>query len=104
MTRWRWFRSANLLRAAAALALLGPGCGDSAPRPETARRVIEVGQLPPEVIGAAKKQLPDIAFDEAWTNVGATGAIASYEVRGRAPNGRIREVKVSPEGQILEME
>jgi hypothetical protein len=98
---WRvWWTSAF-----AGLAVLVGGCGgEEASRPQTARRVIEVAELPPTVIGAAKKQLPQINFDEAWTNVGETGGIVSYEVRGRGPNGKIREVRVSPEGQILEME
>lgn len=80
------------------------GCGGEAEKPEFARRTVEVKDIPAPVMGAAKKQLPEINFDEAWTNVGSNGGILSYEVRGKGSNGKIREVRVSPEGQILEME
>jgi hypothetical protein len=32
------------------------------------------------------------------------GKVQSYEVRGRNENGKVREVRVSESGQILEME
>ena len=41
----------------------------------------------------------------AWKNLDReTKALHSYEVRGRAANGKVREVRVSTDGKVLEME
>ena len=54
------------------------------------------------LLGAAKKALPEIKFEEAWQNLDRDGKLTSYEVRGRASSGKIREVRVSTSGEILE--
>lgn len=69
-----------------------------------AKRTMKFEEVPATSLDAAKKQLPDVTFDEAWTNVDREGAVHSYEIRGRAANGKIREVRVTKDGKILEME
>ena len=64
-----------------------------------------MADLPGDVHAAAKKALPQIAFEDAWKNLDREGKLHSYEIRGRAAaDGKIREVRVSPAGAILEME
>ncbi len=68
------------------------------------RRTVSIAELPEPVIGAAKKELPDVEFSDAWKNLGKDGTLHSYEVRGKNKNGKTREVRVSPTGEILELE
>ena len=98
---------AALLGLALALGLAaGPGCG--APEEgeaRLARRTMPVEEVPAEAMEVAEGALPGIAFNEAWANVDADGKLHSYEIRGSSEeSGRIREVRVSPSGEILEME
>jgi hypothetical protein len=65
---------------------------------------MNIDDLPAPIIDAAKKALPDVEFNDAWGNVDASGTVQSYEVRGRNAEGKIREVRVSLTGEILEME
>ena len=51
---------------------------------------------------AAKKKLPDVKFETAWTE--KDGDKLNYEVRGKDKNGKTRDVKVSPTGEILEVD
>jgi hypothetical protein len=60
--------------------------------------------LPAPVMKAAQRQLPTVQFEDAWRNLDPKGKLLSYEVRGRGLNGKIREVRVSLTGEILEME
>jgi hypothetical protein len=85
------------------LAILGCG-GEPARHRPYGRRAMEVAKLPKPIHAAAKKAWPQITWEEAWENLDGAGKITSYEVRGRAPNGKIREVRVSPSGEVLESE
>lgn len=58
-----------------------------------------IDRVPSNVLKVAQDKFPDIKFDEAWKL--DTGMI---EVRGKAKNGKIREVEVSPVGEIVEIE
>lgn len=69
-----------------------------------ARQTIAMKDLPAAVKKAAQNQLPTVQFEDAWRNLDRDGKLLSYEVRGKAPNGKIREVRVSLTGEILEME
>lgn len=91
--------------AALLIALLPVGCGGEAEESaRMARRTMTVESIPDEPRAAAQRALPDITFEDAWANVDAEGALHSYELRGRNDAGRIREVRVSPDGDVLEME
>lgn len=69
-----------------------------------ARRPVEISDVPDDVMAAAKKKLPDVEFADGWKNLDKAGKLHSYEIRGRNKNGKIREVRVSPTGEILEVE
>src|SRR5262245_4877626 len=94
---------AGLLGLALALGLASLGCESELP-PGVSRKVVTLKDVPEAVMASAKKSLPGIAFQDAWANVGGDGKLHSYEIRGRAANGKIREVRVSPTGDVLEME
>lgn len=68
------------------------------------RKEVKIADIPDDVMSAARKSLPGINFNEAWKNLDRDGKLHSYEIRGRASNGKIREARVSPTGEILEME
>jgi hypothetical protein len=63
-------------------------------------------EVPELVRDAARKRLPrGVKINEAWKNLDGEGKLQSYELRGRnAADGKIREVRVSLTGQILEEE
>lgn len=79
-------------------------CGEKEEYQGRSRRVVAVKDVPADVLKAAKAALPEIEFQDAWSNHGPEGQLESYEVRGRASNGKIREVRVSTAGKVLEME
>lgn len=94
------------LSVIALVCLAVAGCG-GAGEPEgrrTSRKVVEVKDLPETVIQTAKQSLPGVEFQDSWSNHGADGSLESYEVRGRDGNGKTREVRVSLDGKVLEME
>ncbi len=53
---------------------------------------------------AAKAKVPGVKFEEAWKNVDREGKLHSYEIRGKNAKGKIREARVAPSGEILELE
>lgn len=98
------FPPARRLAACLLVTLCAAGCESETP-PGTARQAVEVSALPVGVRQAAEKALPGVALGEAWKNVDVESkALHSYEVRGRAGNGKIREVRVATDGKILEVE
>jgi hypothetical protein len=94
---------ALLLAAPLGLISVMSGCGDELPA-GFSRKVVEIKDVPGVALKAAKKAIPGVDFKEAWSNLDKAGKLHSYEIRGRASNGKIREVRVSPTGEILEME
>lgn len=81
------------------------GCDSSAPSKRITPRTIAVEALPSEILEAAQKALPGVSFSEAWRNVDANGTLQSYEIKGVIPaTGKIREVRLSPTGEVLEKE
>lgn len=55
--------------------------------------------MPPEIMKAAREQLPDVTFDTVWRKPSGT-----FEIRGKARNGKVREVEVRPDGTSEEVE
>jgi uncharacterized membrane protein YkoI len=74
------------------------GCGELFEKTE----MVELDKVPEPVMEAAKKKLPDVKFETAWTE--KAGDKTNYEVRGKDKNGKTRDVKVSPTGEILEVD
>ncbi len=82
----------------ALLLMLAWGCGEEVVRLE----MVPLDQLPAGSLEAAKKELPEVKFDQA-RKAKFKGQDA-YEIRGKDQRGKIREVEVSTSGQILEIE
>ncbi len=85
------------------LVVTGSGCSENEPREQNTAD-IAVKDVPADVMEQAKKALPDVEFEDAWKVQDAEGKLLGYEVRGRNNVGKIREVRISPEGKVLEME
>ncbi len=81
------------------------GCGDTDLPASLTKKAIAIDQVPNTLRAAAKKEIPSVEFKEAWQNLDAQGKLHSYEIRGRqASDGKIREVRVSLTGEVLEKE
>jgi hypothetical protein len=82
------------------------GCGEHAEPPGLTKQAVGFGEVPEPIRNAARKALPaGVKLDEAWKNLDGQGKLHSYELRGRnAADGKIREVRVSLTGEILESE
>lgn len=99
--------SARILAALAACcvaAALG-GCGEHDVPPGMTKQAVAMDDLPEPLREAARKAIPEVKLGEAWKNLDREGKLHSYEIRGRNPaNGKVREVRVSLTGEILESE
>jgi hypothetical protein len=82
----------------AAPCLLALGCGCAARR--EADEVVPIDQLPPAALKAAREKLPGVNFDTAWKEQGED----AYEIRGKTKGGKIRDVKVTAEGRVFEVD
>ena len=60
---------------------------------------MRIDEVPRELLDVARTKLPDVEFDTAWRKSNGT-----YEIRGRAKNGKIREVDIRPDGTVEEVE
>ncbi len=63
-----------------------------------------MAEVPEVVKGAARKTLQGVRFEDAWKNLDRDSKVLSYEIKGKNDKGKIREVRVSLTGEILEME
>jgi hypothetical protein len=79
--------------------LSASGCGSG--EQENARSV-PIDQVPPRIMEVARKQLPGLEFDRAF-KIDINGKDA-YEIRGKDSRGKIREVEVSQDGQVIEVQ
>ena len=81
------------------------GCSDADLPPGITKKSIAIEEVPDNLRAAAKMEIPKVEFKEAWQNLDAQGKLHSYEIRGRqSSDGKIREVRVSVTGEILETE
>lgn len=78
-----------------ALAACTLGCGKAEPELTTLR----LEDVPADVMKIAREQLPGVRFDSVWKKPSGT-----FEIRGTAKNGKIREVDIGPDGTIVEVE
>jgi hypothetical protein len=75
------------------------GCGGE--KHEDAQSV-PIDQVPPRIMEVARKKLPGLNFDRAY-KIDVNGKDA-YEIRGKDSRGKIREVEVSQDGEVIEVE
>lgn len=87
------------LSLVAVLLLAALGC--DADEHEDARPV-PIDQVPPKLMEVARKQLPNLKFDRAF-KIDVKGKDV-YEIRGKDSRGKIREVEVSQDGELIEVE
>lgn len=78
--------------------LLTMGCSGH-PKVNRDESVITLDKVPPAALKAAQGKLPDVKFDSVW-KVGED----RFEIRGKTPAGKIRDVQVTAAGDILEVD
>ncbi len=71
------------------------GCGEKTPKGEN----VALEQVPELVMKAAKEKLPDVRFEQAWKTPNG-----NYEVRGKAKNGKVRDIQTKPDGTVVEVD
>ena len=74
------------------------GCG-SKTAPTT---IVPLSDISPDLLQVAQKALPNVKFDSA-RKIQVNGEDA-FEIRGKMPSGKIREVEVSTSGKVIEVE
>jgi len=79
------------------LLLCAVGCGGCSDKAKGENVVLD--QVPEPVMKVAKQKLPDVKFEQAWKT--PTG---NYEVRGKAKNGKVRDIQIKPDGTVVEVE
>jgi hypothetical protein len=77
------------------LVLLVAGCaqGKSTDVP------VPLDQVPEAVMRVAQEKLPGVKFDQAWKK-----GDGNYELRGRDKRGKVRDIDLTPSGEVLEIE
>lgn len=80
------------------LLLLVAGCGEVFEKTE----MLPIDNVPEPVMKVAKEKLPGVKFDTAWTE--KEGDKTVYEVRGKSSDGKTRDIKVTTEGTVLEVD
>jgi hypothetical protein len=71
------------------------GCGDGGGKAVP----VPLDQVPEPFLKTAKQTLPEVRFDHARKLPNG-----NYEIRGKAANGKVREVEVNPSGEVVEIE
>ncbi len=74
------------------------GCAKAEPKNE----FMPMSEVAPELVKVAQKTLPDVKFEAARKRT--INGEEVYEIRGKQPNGKIREVEVSVSGNVIEIE
>ncbi len=71
------------------------GCGEGTPSGEN----VALDQVPEPVMKVAKDKLPGVKFEQAWKVPGG-----NYEVRGKGQNGKVRDIQLKPNGDVVELD
>jgi len=87
------------LGAAILAVSLAPGCGGTPPKSDP---VVPIEKVPPKVMDVARKELQGFTFDTVY-KMKIEGKDA-YEVRGKDKRGKVREVEVSADGEVIAVE
>jgi hypothetical protein len=74
--------------------LLLSGCGG-----KSDAGAVPLDQLPAGYLDTARKTLPDVKFEAAWKL-----SNGNFEIRGKNKHGKVREVELSPTGEVVEIE
>jgi hypothetical protein len=71
------------------------GCGGAA----AGREVVPLADVPAVAMKVAKEKLPGVTFDKAWKKKDG-----SFEVSGKDKSGKIREIDLTADGTVIEIE
>jgi hypothetical protein len=71
------------------------GCGSA----EQKKVPVALDQVPENVMKVAKEKLPDVKFDKAVKKPNG-----EYEIIGKNKAGKVREIDITPEGEVTEIE
>jgi hypothetical protein len=61
--------------------------------------IVPFDQVPASILQKAQEALPDVKFDNAVRR-----SDGGLEVRGKDPQGKVRDVEFSPKGDVIEIE
>jgi hypothetical protein len=75
------------------LVALAAGCG------ERQGELVPLDKVPEAFLKTAKEKLPEVTFDHARKLPNG-----NYEIRGKAKNGKVREVELNAAGEVVEVE
>jgi hypothetical protein len=78
---------------------IAAGCGA---KPPASNQFMPIADVAPELVTVAQETLPNVTFDSA-RKFKYQGEDA-FEIRGKQPNGKIREVEVTAAGKVIEVE
>ena len=87
-------RSVVMMLALTLSLLFVVGC-ESKPKGEN----VDLDKVPEPVMKVAKEKLPDVKFEQAWKTPDG-----NYEVRGKGKNGKVRDIQVKPDGEVVEVD
>jgi len=77
------------------LALLAAGCGGTPPTVQP----IALESVPENVMKVAREKLPDVKWERARRKPNG-----EYEVIGKTKAGKVREIDITPDGKVTEIE
>ena len=75
--------------------LAAVGCSEKSPKAER----LAVSDVPENLMTIAKEKLPGVTFDQVILK--SSGV---YEIIGKDDKGKVREIELTPEGEIVEIE
>jgi outer membrane lipoprotein-sorting protein len=84
----------HFLMGVALAAVFLAGCGE-----DRSKAVVPLDQVPEPAMKAAKETLKDVKFEQAFKKADGT-----YEVRGKNAQGKVREVEVTADGVVKQIE
>ena len=86
------------LRIPAVALLIMFGCGEKGENDVP----MPLDKVPPDVMKIAVEKLPGVKFDSAYKETKDGKEV--FEVRGKTKDGKIRDVEVTADGKVLEVD
>ena len=74
------------------------GCGDQRENDES----IAFDKVPPAIVKIAEQKLPGVKFETAYKETKNGKEV--YELRGKTKEGKIRDIEITADGQVLEVD
>ena len=60
---------------------------------------MQLAQVPETILKVAKDKLPDVTFERAFREPNG-----DFELIGKGKNGKVREIDISPAGEVTQIE